>query len=167
MRRLAAALLATCLFASSSTVVAMSELTFASWNIRYAPGQDPSSSSLNTTAASPITITSRGHQPPIWGERPWHQRLPPLLDTLTFFSPDVFGLQEVLHHQLVSLTSALSGEYDWVGVGRDDGREEGEAVPVFWKSDRMRLVGKEHFWLSKTPEVPGSKDWDAVRLIRY
>jgi hypothetical protein len=31
------------------------------------------------------------------------------------------------------LVKLLSPVYDYVGVGRDDGKEAGEYVPIFWK----------------------------------
>lgn len=59
-----------------------------------------------------------------------------------------------------------------MGVGRNDGKTKGEAVPVFWKKDKFRLrnetrggVGERgwtHFWLSEQPDVVGSVGWDAV-----
>jgi endonuclease/exonuclease/phosphatase family metal-dependent hydrolase len=72
--------------------------------------------------------------------------------------PDLFGLQEVLLHQYEYLDSVLA-DYGSVGVGRDDGIKEGEMTPVFYKKDRFDIVRTLSFWLSETPEIPGSKDW--------
>ncbi|KAG8716451.1 hypothetical protein FRC11_008600 [Ceratobasidium sp. 423] len=38
---------------------------------------------------------------------------------------------------------------------------QGEAVPIFWRKDVATLKNVEHFWLSDTPEKPGSIGWDA------
>ena len=72
--------------------------------------------------------------------------------------PDVIGLQECHHGQAVWLAERLP-EYDWVGVGRSDGREKGEMVPIFHRRDRLERLDACHFWLSETPEKPGSRSW--------
>ena len=47
------------------------------------------------------------------------------------------------------------------GVGRDDGKRQGEYAGIYYRRDRFeRDVTEEGtFWLSDTPEVPGSKSW--------
>lgn len=81
---------------------------------------------------------------------------------------DVAGLQEVLKSQLDDLERMLP-DYDFVGVGRDDGKTRGEYVPIFFKKERFEKGDSGHFWLSKTPDVPGSKDWDAAitRMVSW
>jgi endonuclease/exonuclease/phosphatase family metal-dependent hydrolase len=73
----------------------------------------------------------------------------------------VFGLQEATAPQIKDLTSRLP-DHDWYGVGREDGKERGEAVPIFYRRDRFSVQSKETIWLSKTPDVIGSKGWDAA-----
>lgn len=74
---------------------------------------------------------------------------------------DLIGVQEALSHQVAQLAEQLP-DYDWVGVGRDDGKEGGEFVPVFFKTATFELLGTTTFWLSETPEQPGSRGWDAA-----
>ena len=74
---------------------------------------------------------------------------------------DAGGLQEVKHHQLVWLQQALP-EYQFVGVGRDDGKEKGEYAPVFFRKSEFDLLKTQTIWLSEMPEVVGSKGWDAA-----
>ena len=74
--------------------------------------------------------------------------------------PDLLGVQEVLWHQYVYLDSALT-DYTSVGVGRSDGARGGEMNPVFFRNDRFSMVRTITFWLSGTPEVPGSMGWGA------
>ena len=74
---------------------------------------------------------------------------------------DVFGLQEVLHTQLLDLKKNLN-DYAYVGVGRDDGDKKGEFSPIFYKKSRIHCHKSGTFWLSETPEVVGSKGWDAA-----
>lgn len=75
--------------------------------------------------------------------------------------PDLLGMQEVLWHQYEYLDSALAG-YGSVVAGRDDGLRAGEACPVFFRLGRFDMLDKGTFWLSATPEVPGSIGWGAA-----
>ncbi len=81
---------------------------------------------------------------------------------------DVVGMQEVTHPQLLDLVERLP-EYDYVGVGRTDGKTKGEYSPVFFRKDKYEALEKGNFWLSETPDVPGSKGWDAAleRIASY
>ena len=77
------------------------------------------------------------------------------------YQADIVGLQEVLRGQVEDLVRHLP-EFDWVGVGRDDGWKEGEFSPIFYRRDRLELLEVNTFWLSESPEIPGSKSWDAA-----
>jgi endonuclease/exonuclease/phosphatase family metal-dependent hydrolase len=72
--------------------------------------------------------------------------------------PDLLGMQEVLLNQYDILDSALTG-YVSTGVGRSDGANGGEMNPVFFRKDRFDMVRTITFWLSETPEIPGSISW--------
>jgi endonuclease/exonuclease/phosphatase family metal-dependent hydrolase len=74
---------------------------------------------------------------------------------------DIVGLQEVLHGQLNDL-KALLPEYEYFGAGRTDGVDKGEFCPVFYKRNRFKLEESDCFWLSETPDTPGSRGWDAA-----
>ena len=54
-------------------------------------------------------------------------------------------------------------------MGRDDGVAAGEFSPVFYRKDRFELVEQATFWLSDTPEVVGSRGWDAAlpRIVTW
>ncbi|MFO0828106.1 MAG: endonuclease/exonuclease/phosphatase family protein [Phycisphaerales bacterium] len=75
---------------------------------------------------------------------------------------DVWGLQEALPEQVAQLRSSL-GEFDVVARSREKSPDEGEACPILYRSARWRLDAEDvgTFWLSETPEVPGSKSWDS------
>jgi endonuclease/exonuclease/phosphatase family metal-dependent hydrolase len=75
--------------------------------------------------------------------------------------PDLFGMQEVLWHQYEYLRSEVPG-YGSVAAGRDDGLKGGEACPVFWRLGRFDRLAEGTFWLSATPDVPGSVGWGAA-----
>ena len=88
----------------------------------------------------------------------WPVRRPLVREVIQSVAPDVIGTQEGLHAQLLDLASDLP-EYDWVGVGRDDGKVKSEFKAVFYRKARLESLATNHFWLSDTPEVPGSTTW--------
>lgn len=102
------------------------------------------------------------------GENAWEQRRELLVETARAFRPDVLGTQECLADQAAFLREALPG-YGCVGVGRDDGQLAGEMCAIFYRADRFRLMAEGHFWLSETPDVVGSRGWDAAlpRLVSW
>jgi len=83
-----------------------------------------------------------------------------LAKQIQFYEPDVFGVQEALDFQVAFLESILV-EYDYYGVGRDDGKEKGEYSAIFYKRDKFTALKKATFWLSETPEKV-SVGWDAA-----
>ena len=90
----------------------------------------------------------------------WDVRSKALYDLVNYERWEIFGAQEVLHGQLNDLMANLDG-YDYIGVGRNDGATKGEYAPIFYRKDRMKCLDKGWFWLSETPDVVGSKGWDA------
>lgn len=95
------------------------------------------------------------------GINSWDNRKDLLLETIIEASPDVIGMQEVLEQQLVYLDTLLPW-YDFVGVGRNDGKTGGEFVPIFYKMNRLDLQESGTFWLSEYPDSIGSVGWDAA-----
>src|SRR5688572_30355099 len=95
------------------------------------------------------------------GPNHWDLRRDLLVDTIRKFDPDLLGTQETLLEQAEYLAEKFP-QYDWLGVGRDDAKRKGESVAIFWRKDRFEKLDAGHFWLSETPEVPGSKSWDTA-----
>lgn len=91
----------------------------------------------------------------------WSERVPRITSLANYESWDVIAMQEVLHSQLQDLRKGLK-DYDYVGVGRDDGATKGEYAPIFYKKNRIRCINHGTFWLSETPEEIGSTGWDAA-----
>jgi endonuclease/exonuclease/phosphatase family metal-dependent hydrolase len=91
----------------------------------------------------------------------WPYRASIVAGFINHQEPDLLGMQEVLWHQYLYLDSALAG-YGSVVAGRDDGRMKGEACPVFYRLGRFSPAASGTFWLSATPEVPGSIGWGAA-----
>ncbi|REC60389.1 endonuclease/exonuclease/phosphatase [Chryseobacterium pennae] len=100
-------------------------------------------------------------------ENAWPERKQDVADLLTYYHPDYFGVQEALPEQMKDIKSGLKN-YDYVGVGRDDGKEKGEFSAIFYDTQRLKVVKSGTFWLSETPEKP-SKGWDAAlnRICTY
>lgn len=92
------------------------------------------------------------------GDNAWPLRRDLLFSVIRDFGPDVLGMQEALRFQLDEIGAALPG-YREVGVGRDDGVEAGEYSAILFDSTRFELRDHGTFWLSDTPEVPGSTSW--------
>jgi len=92
------------------------------------------------------------------GDDHWRNRADLVAETIRAADPDVIGLQEALRFQLDELGRALP-EYGEIGVGRDDGQEAGEYAAILYRKDRLRPDTLGTFWLSDTPDVPGSTSW--------
>lgn len=92
------------------------------------------------------------------GVNSWHNRSDLVVATIREQAPAVLALQEALRFQLDALAVALPG-YGEIGVGRDDGADQGEYTAILYDRDRLRVSEQGTFWLSDTPEVPGSATW--------
>ena len=140
-----------CLFAMS--IVALSlfcgcgnskkdvEIKYISYNIRYGTADD--------------------------GDNSWDIRKPATKEMIEREQPDVFGLQEALVSQLEYIDKNFPN-YRRVGVGRDDGKEEGEFMAVYYRNDMFKLLDSGNFWLSETPDSC-SFGWDAAcrRIVTW
>lgn len=91
----------------------------------------------------------------------WDNRREWITDYLNFTTPDIIGTQELLHHQLQWLDNSLP-KYKYVGVGRDDGKEDGEYAAILYNKNLYDLLESNTFWLSATPDKVGSRGWDAA-----
>lgn len=119
----------------SSTKDKTSEITLATFNIRFDNPQD----SLNN----------------------WKYRKDNVADFIRTQNLDIVGMQEVLHNQLEDLKARLP-EYAEVGVGREDGKTKGEYAPIFFKKDRFEILDNNTFWLSQYPDSVGFIGWDGA-----
>ena len=134
------------IFIATSFMVSMSmqsqELNVMTFNIRYNTKND----SLNA----------------------WPYRKDNAASQIKFHTVHILGVQEALHEQVMDLGQSLS-RYKYVGVGRDDGKTKGEYSAIFYDTTRLKLIESSTFWLSLTPEVPGSKGWDAniTRIVTW
>lgn len=92
----------------------------------------------------------------------WPKRASQVFDFILSDKPDIIGLQEVLWHQYKVLETVLL-DYSSVGAGSIDGAREGEMTPVFFKKDKFNMIRNITFWLSDSPEVPGTVGWGSLQ----
>lgn len=128
--------------AASQTGKTTTDVRVMSYNIRYGTAKD--------------------------GDNHWDKRKEFLIETIKAFNPDLLGTQETLGFQRDYLAEKLSG-YEVLGVGRDDGKEAGEMAALYFKRSRFEKLDGGHFWLSETPDKPGSKSWDTslTRMVTW
>jgi endonuclease/exonuclease/phosphatase family metal-dependent hydrolase len=87
----------------------------------------------------------------------WPDRRPVVQEMIQGLRPDIIGTQEGLYGQLRDMEDDLP-DYGWIGLGRDGG-SRGEFMAIYYLRERFAPVAYDHFWLSDTPEVVGSRSW--------
>jgi endonuclease/exonuclease/phosphatase family metal-dependent hydrolase len=92
------------------------------------------------------------------GANVWQARRDLLVETIRSRRPDIVGTQELYYEQGQYIVEKLPG-YAWFGLSRR-GNHEDEHMGVFYRKDRLRVVESGDFWLSVTPEKPGSISWN-------
>lgn len=91
----------------------------------------------------------------------WNARKERVADYILSNQIDIVGMQEVLHIQFEDLKQLLPA-YSAVGVGREDGKQQGEYAPIFYQRDRFKLIDSGTFWLSQYPDSIGFIGWDGA-----
>jgi endonuclease/exonuclease/phosphatase family metal-dependent hydrolase len=130
------------------------------------PGLHFSAGAQSTTPTSPGTLRVMSYNLRFASDTPpnaWPARRPLMRELIQQDAPDVIGTQEGVYRQLKDLATDLP-EFDWIGLGRDGG-SRGEFMAVFYRKARLEPLEFDHYWLSDTPEVMGSKTW-GPRLAR-
>ncbi|GHE71102.1 endonuclease/exonuclease/phosphatase family protein [Roseivirga thermotolerans] len=130
-----------CLLLFTSTLLTAQEFNVISYNIRFNNAFD--------------------------NENWWGHRKEAAIALLNAHSPVVFGVQEAVLGQMKYIDDHMP-DYSYVGVGRDDGKEQGEFSAVFYDNRQVELLTSGTFWLSPSPEIV-SKGWDAAlpRVCTY
>lgn len=94
------------------------------------------------------------------GTNSWIYRYPASVLMVREVKPDIMGLQEAYEYQVNFLAENLK-DYKSVGVGREDGKHEGEHMSIFYNKKTVSLKKWGTFWLSETPDEP-SLGWDGA-----
>lgn len=89
----------------------------------------------------------------------WSSRKQIVASMIRFHRVDLVGLQEPYYDQMVDLEELLP-EFGWYGVGLEDGQKKGLFDAIMYRKDRYKLLDKDSFFLSPTPQKP-SKGWNA------
>lgn len=97
----------------------------------------------------------------------WEHRKMDLANFVKTNHPHLLGIQEGMDHQVTYLDKLLN-DYDYIGVGRDDGKSKGEYCAIYFKRNQVEVVKTGTFWLSETP-LKVSVGWDASmeRICTY
>lgn len=93
------------------------------------------------------------------GENHWDKRKQLVVQTIKEFNPDIVGTQETWDFQAKYLRTKLA-DFTYIGRSRQqDGL--GEQCGILFRSSRFDKLIEGHFWLSESPDEPGSKSWDS------
>jgi len=139
------------------------------WNLRFDSQPDNKSvresvESLPDPLEAPLFMGKRG-------EQPWSLRRIHVAQEIRGTGLTLAGFQEALKRQVDDLKELLGDDWQWVGVGRDDGKSEGEFNPIFWNTKHLHLVGHDTFWLSETPftpsKFPGAGCYRLAEVARF
>ncbi|OOG45898.1 endonuclease/exonuclease/phosphatase family protein [Rhodanobacter sp. C01] len=109
-------------------------------------------------ADAPLRIMTFNVRVPVdTGMNAWVNRRDLMVSVIKAEHPDLLGTQELTEEQGEYIAAHLPG-YAWFGQGREGGTK-GEHMGVFYRTDRLEVLRSGDFWLSDTPDVPGSITW--------
>jgi endonuclease/exonuclease/phosphatase family metal-dependent hydrolase len=97
----------------------------------------------------------------------WDQRKEGVISVLKGY--DFVGMQEVLPVQMDNIGGSMKNEYSWFFRTREADPAKGEGCPIMYNKTRWEVIDSGHFWLSETPEIPGSNTYGAAfpRMVSY
>jgi endonuclease/exonuclease/phosphatase family metal-dependent hydrolase len=87
----------------------------------------------------------------------WQDRRDLAAEVIREEAPDVIGMQEMYREQIAFFARALP-EYAVIAWDRRTDRVD-EHNPLLIRHDRFMVRECGTFWLSSTPDIPGSRDW--------
>ncbi|WP_310599354.1 endonuclease/exonuclease/phosphatase family protein [Desulfobulbus sp.] len=97
------------------------------------------------------------------GENHWHHRKHLALARIRAFGPDLLGLQECRDDEQAAFVRQGLPDLHFYGVHRQGpGDTALEMAPLLFRPAAFTLLDSGCFWLSETPEVPGSMSWDSA-----
>jgi len=103
----------------------------------------------------------------LWRGATWSRRRPLMRRSIERARADVLGLQEVLSSRLADIANLVApltivpgpstGPPRWfVSNACPERNQAGEHLPIAYRADRFELLDTGGFWVSATPERPGS-----------
>ncbi|KAG7441332.1 uncharacterized protein BT62DRAFT_937250 [Guyanagaster necrorhizus] len=135
-----------------STDSTPTSLRFSTYNLRYDSMPD-NITVAESIAALPDPLVQETFLA-LSGEQPWSARRLRVSEHILSEDTVISGFQEALVRQVTDLAELFGDDWDWVGVGRDDGVAAGEFSPLFYKKSAVKLISNDTFWLSLTPFEP-------------
>lgn len=116
-------------------------------------------SAVPAAAQAPLQVMTFNVRYPSNGDGPdkWDSRAARLIEVWKRIGADVVGTQELFQRQADAIVAA-DPRYAWFGRDRRGGHAD-EHMGVFYRRDRLKLLAQGDFWLSDTPQVPGSISW--------
>jgi endonuclease/exonuclease/phosphatase family metal-dependent hydrolase len=91
----------------------------------------------------------------------WEERRSTIESIVGAHNFDIVAMQEVNFDRFISLKEVLPDYHSVIGDGEERTDIE-ELAPIFFHADKFLLLSKSQFWLSETPDLPGSKNWGAL-----
>lgn len=101
------------------------------------------------------------------GANRWEARRELLFAVIRDARPDLIGTQELFKSQGDAIVKAVP-DFAWFGISRR-GNQEDEHMGVFYRKSRVKLIESGNYWLSETPEKPGSMSWNVTlpRMVTW
>ncbi|KAJ6574569.1 Endonuclease/exonuclease/phosphatase [Mycena capillaripes] len=119
------------------------------YNLRF--DSKPDNITVQQSLANLSNPLVQPHYLSLTTEQPWSLRRLRVAEHLISEGVILAGFQEALVRQVDDLAELLGSDWDWVGVGRDDGVAAGEFSPIFYKKTEIALISNDTFWTSNTP----------------
>ncbi|MCW5979748.1 MAG: endonuclease/exonuclease/phosphatase family protein, partial [Bryobacteraceae bacterium] len=126
--------------------IAMAVLILGALSLRPVPAQTLKVMTFNVRLPTPNDGPNR-----------WENRRDLLVKTIRDQSPDLIGTQELYREQGDYIVEKAP-EFAWFGLSRR-GNHSDEHMGVFYRKEKLRLADSGDFWLSETPDKPGSMSW--------
>ncbi len=90
----------------------------------------------------------------------WRNRTPRIRALLKRHRVDLVGLQEATRQQIDAIVFKTGWAY--IGRGRQEDEQQGEHCCILYRKERFECLESRTFWLSETPEEPGSRSWKCI-----
>lgn len=109
-----------------------------------------------------IDVMTFNLRTPVWrdGADAWRYRKGRAAQAIAAAAPDIVGTQEGTVPMIAELTNRLPG-YAWLGEGRRGGAKD-ETNAILYREDRFLPETSGTFWLSESPDRPGSRSWGSA-----